>query len=146
MTLGLLISGNLGILILNDILINPELNVLFVFTDSKSTFIIKNCKERNIPVFIGNPRNGKAESFLTKQSNPLLIISVNYLFIVNEDVIQKATKYAVNIHGSLLPKYRGRTPHIWAIINNENVTGVSLHLLTKDCDEGDIIIQKMYQY
>ena len=51
-------------------------------------------------------------------------------------------KFAVNIHGSLLPRYRGRTPHVWAIINNETKTGVTAHLIDDGCDTGDIIKQK----
>jgi methionyl-tRNA formyltransferase len=48
---------------------------------------------------------------------------------------------SVNIHGSLLPKYRGRTPHIWAIINNEVTTGITAHFISEKCDDGDIILQ-----
>jgi methionyl-tRNA formyltransferase len=48
---------------------------------------------------------------------------------------------AFNIHGSLLPKYRGRTPHVWAIINNEKETGITAHKIDRDCDTGDIIRQ-----
>jgi methionyl-tRNA formyltransferase len=47
----------------------------------------------------------------------------------------------VNVHGSLLPRYRGRTPHVWAIINGEKQTGVTLHILDENCDTGDIISQ-----
>jgi methionyl-tRNA formyltransferase len=48
---------------------------------------------------------------------------------------------AFNIHGSLLPKYRGRTPHVWSIINNEKLTGITAHLIDVGCDTGDIIEQ-----
>jgi methionyl-tRNA formyltransferase len=50
--------------------------------------------------------------------------------------------YKFNIHGSLLPKYRGRTPHIWAIINNEKYTGITIHDMALECDAGDILFQK----
>jgi methionyl-tRNA formyltransferase len=42
----------------------------------------------------------------------------------------------------LLPKYRGRTPHVWAIINNEKKTGITIHDITLECDAGDIFLQK----
>jgi len=48
---------------------------------------------------------------------------------------------AFNIHGSLLPKYRGRTPHVWAIINNESETGVTAHVIDEGCDTGPILNQ-----
>lgn len=141
MTVGLLISGNLGNIVLHDILNNKDISLLFVFTDSKSSTIIETCKTKHIKHFVGNPRNGKASIFLNEVDSPEIIFSINYLFIVEEDIINKATKYAINIHGSLLPKYRGRTPHVWAIINNEKISGITAHLMTKGCDEGDIISQ-----
>jgi methionyl-tRNA formyltransferase len=52
-----------------------------------------------------------------------------------------ACDYAINFHGSLLPKYRGRTPHVWAIINGEKETGVTAHLMTGEVDDGDIVKQ-----
>ena len=50
--------------------------------------------------------------------------------------------FSINLHGSLLPKYRGRTPHVWSIINGEKETGITAHLMEKGCDTGDIILQK----
>lgn len=141
MTVGLLISGNLGNIVLHDILSKKDISLLFVFTDSKSGTIIETCKTKQIKHFVGNPRNGKATSFLNDVESPTLILSINYLFIVEEDIINKASKFAINIHGSLLPKYRGRTPHVWAIINNETLTGVTAHLISRGCDEGDIVAQ-----
>ena len=41
-----------------------------------------------------------------------------------------------------MPKYRGRTPHIWAIINNEKYTGITAHFIEEGCDTGDIVFQK----
>lgn len=48
---------------------------------------------------------------------------------------------AINIHGSLLPKYRGRTPHVWAIINGETETGITAHLIDEEVDQGAILRQ-----
>ena len=62
--------------------------------------------------------------------------------MIEEDLISYPLKCAVNVHGSLLPKYRGRTPHVWAIINNEKKTGITAHMITSECDKGAIISQK----
>ncbi len=142
MTIGLLASGNLGSVILNDLITNQEVSLAFVYTDSKSTSIIETCHQYHIPLFVGNPRNGKSFSFLNSADTPQLLLSVNYLFIIEKDVIAKTSGYAINIHGSLLPKYRGRTPHVWAIINNDKITGVTAHIIEEGCDEGDIVLQK----
>src|SRR5690606_33504394 len=64
-----------------------------------------------------------------------------YLFIIDKKIIDLATSIAFNIHGSLLPKYRGRTPHVWSIINNEKFTGITAHIIDEGCDTGDIIEQ-----
>lgn len=136
---GLLASGELGATCIE--LIFQKSNVCFVMTDKGSETIIKLCHKNLIPVFIGNPRKGKAATFL-QQFQAEVILSINYLFIIEQDVINLATRYAINFHGSLLPLYRGRTPHVWAIINNEKETGITAHLITEGCDEGDIVYQE----
>jgi methionyl-tRNA formyltransferase len=138
MKFSLLVSGNLGYQILKKIQTDKEIS--FVLTDSNSEDIIQFCSVHNIPIYLGNPRNGKSSLFLEDKSCDV-ILSINYLYLIDEDIIQIPSKYAINFHGSLLPKYRGRTPHVWAIINNETITGITAHLIDADCDTGDIIEQ-----
>lgn len=138
MTLGLLCSGNLGCEILK--LLFNKYTISCVLTDSRSNDIISFCEFNKLPYFKGNPRNNDCNSFIQDKSCDILL-SVNYLFLINENLIQFPKKYAINIHGSLLPKYRGRTPHVWAIINNEIKTGITAHLIESGCDTGDIIDQ-----
>lgn len=136
MKIGLLISGELGERILNTLAV--KYSVVAVFTDSKSTGIQQFCSTHCIPCFMGNPRNGKVDDFL-KQHTCDLLLSVNYLFIVNSDILNWPSKMAINIHGSILPKYRGRTPHVWSIINDESKAGLTAHLMTDELDGGDIL-------
>jgi methionyl-tRNA formyltransferase len=89
---------------------------------------------------LGNPRNGRFKQFIGEDKLDVFL-SVNYLFLLDKEIINSAS-FAINIHGSLLPKYRGRTPHVWAIINNEKITGVTAHFIDEGCDTGDIIVQK----
>lgn len=138
LNLGVLSSGFLGYETLKKI--EKEYVVSFVFTDSNSTQIIEFCKQKAIPLFKGNPRNNKAVEFI-EGFEVDVICSVNYLFLINENIITKPKKIIFNLHGSLLPKYRGRTPHVWAIINNENKTGITAHVIEKGCDTGAIIEQ-----
>lgn len=138
MKLGVLASGNLGSIVLQHLYDKQE--IAFVCTDSKSDGIIEFCNQKQVPLFTGNPRNGKAKDFY--QDKPIeVLVSVNYLFLIEEDLIAHPSVLAFNIHGSLLPKYRGRTPHVWAIINNEKETGITAHLIDSGCDTGDIIEQ-----
>jgi methionyl-tRNA formyltransferase len=139
MNLALFVSGGLGFAVLNH-LMESKHSVICVYTDSNSTEIIETAKDIHLPIFLGNPRNVRALSFIDAFVIDV-ILSVNYLFLIERSLFSKA-KLAVNIHGSLLPKYRGRTPHVWAIINNELKTGVTAHLIDDGCDTGDIIKQK----
>lgn len=138
MTLGVLCSGNLGLQVLKQLASGYPIS--FVFTDSGSKDIIDYCESKELPIFIGNPRKGNTKDFLTSRSCDVLL-SVNYLFIIEDELINFPKKYAINVHGSLLPKYRGRTPHVWAIINNENKTGITAHLIDSGCDTGDVLEQ-----
>jgi methionyl-tRNA formyltransferase len=136
--LGVLVSGNLGFTILKELKDNYKVN--FVLTDKQSLSILGFCIENQIPFFAGNPRG---RDVINKLNDPGcdLIVSVNYLFLIEKDIIHYPRKIAVNFHGSLLPKYRGRTPHVWAIINNEKKTGITGHIIDENCDTGDIISQ-----
>ena len=134
-------SGNLGYIALKQ-LIDSDINVKVVLTDKKSTSITVICDGHKIPCFKGNPRGGVfIDWFKTIQEQIDVLLSINYLFIIEKDILSLATKYCINFHGSLLPRYRGRTPHVWAIINDEKYTGITAHIMNEKCDDGDIVYQ-----
>jgi methionyl-tRNA formyltransferase len=136
----LLVSGNLGLIALTHL--NKILKPQFVFTDKGSSHIVQYCSNNSIPYYAGNPRKAAVKEIIVKLKCSVLL-SVNYIFIVDEDLLSIATDYAINFHGSLLPKYRGRTPHVWAIINGEKETGITAHLMTGEVDNGPIIKQQV---
>jgi len=138
MEICVLASGKLGLESL--IYLYGQYHVTAVFTDRSSDAIIDFACQHNIKLFIGNPRLKKPELWQTVSCD--ILLSVNYLFIIDQFLISIARLYAINIHGSLLPKYRGRTPHVWAIINGEKKTGITAHKIEAEVDTGDIILQK----
>ncbi|MEC3963970.1 methionyl-tRNA formyltransferase [Flagellimonas halotolerans] len=138
MRLGLLISGGLGRIALSQLQRSHQL--IFVMTDKRSSEIINVCEKSGIRTYTGNPRRGNCSEFIRNVDIDVLI-SVNYLFLIEADLINLPKKCAFNIHGSLLPKYRGRTPHVWAIINDEKWTGITAHVIDEGCDTGDILEQ-----
>lgn len=138
LTLGVLCSGGLGLETLSKIA--EDYAVKFVLTDSNSIGIIDFSIKKNIPFYAGNPRNKKGYNFV-KNFDVDVIASINYLFLIEEDIINHSNKLTFNIHGSLLPKYRGRTPHVWAIINGEDKAGITAHIIDSGCDTGKIIHQ-----
>jgi methionyl-tRNA formyltransferase len=70
-----------------------------------------------------------------------LLISVGYRFIIDKITLNKAM-YAINVHPTLLPKYRGYRSGPFIIINNERETGVTVHFIDEGIDTGDIILQR----
>ncbi len=117
--------------------------VKFIFTHSDQsesgldTYAIKKSYE-----FTYSDSRKKLDFFkdsLKKYKNAILI-SINYRYILPKELFGLFVN-AINIHGSLLPKYRGRTPHVWSIINGEEMAGISCHLIDEGVDTGKIIRQ-----
>jgi methionyl-tRNA formyltransferase len=77
-----------------------------------------------------------------KKVNPDLIVVVAYGQIIPASIIYYPPFGAINVHFSLLPKYRGAAPVQWAILNGESRTGVTIFQLNEKMDEGDILRQK----
>lgn len=136
--IAVLCSGKLGLDTLKKVAKSYQIDC--VFTDKKSEDIIHFTNQSNIPLFKGNPRNKKGYHFI-KDFEIDVIISINYLFLIDTDIINHSKKLTFNLHGSLLPKYRGRTPHVWSIINGETKAGITAHQIDAGCDTGKIIHQ-----
>lgn len=88
------------------------------------------------------PASLKAESFFKqiKELSPDLIVVIAFR-ILPKKLFSLPKSGSINIHGSLLPKYRGAAPINWAIINGEKETGLSAFFLKQKVDTGDIINQ-----
>ncbi|CNJ83369.1 bifunctional UDP-glucuronic acid decarboxylase/UDP-4-amino-4-deoxy-L-arabinose formyltransferase [Yersinia mollaretii] len=76
-----------------------------------------------------------------QQLQPDIIFSFYYRNMLCDDILSSAPRGAFNLHGSLLPKYRGRAPINWALVNGETETGVTLHQMVKKADAGPIVGQ-----
>ena len=83
-------------------------------------------------------RDGRAISIL-RELRPDILVVVAYGRILPDDMLALPRYGAVNVHGSLLPKYRGAAPIQWAVLNGDSVTGVSTMFLASEMDAGDII-------
>lgn len=96
---------------------------------------------QDIPVF--QPvklRDGSALS-LIESLEPELIVVAAYGRILPDDILAYPKKGCINVHSSLLPKYRGAAPIQWAILNGESETGVTIMDVVHDLDAGDILAQ-----
>lgn len=97
---------------------------------------------QNLPVYQPlKMRDGEAEA-LVKQLAPELIVVAAYGKILPEEILNTPPYGSINVHSSLLPKYRGAAPINWAILDGEVETGVSIMYMAKELDAGDVILQK----
>jgi methionyl-tRNA formyltransferase len=103
--------------------------------------VAKLCAEKNI-LFI-TPSAHELVSLIPKIQAlaPDYIFSFYYRFMIPEQILVCAKIAALNMHGSLLPKYRGRAPVNWAILHGETETGATLHVMEVKPDAGDIVGQ-----
>jgi methionyl-tRNA formyltransferase len=77
-----------------------------------------------------------------RAADPDFLFSFYYRYMLNEAWLAVPRRGALNMHGSLLPKYRGRAPVHWAILNGESVTGASLHYMVEKPDAGALVDQQ----
>lgn len=95
--------------------------------------------EHGLPVYQpAKLRDGEALSVL-KELQPDILVVVAYGKLLPNDMLELPKFGAVNVHGSLLPKYRGSAPIQRAVLNGESVTGVSTMYLAEEMDAGDVI-------
>lgn len=105
------------------------------------TSVKEYCLAHNIPVFQPTKlRDGTAlEQIRTLE--PELIVVAAYGRILPEDILNASPKGCINVHSSLLPRYRGAAPINWAILNGDRETGVTIMHMAAELDAGDIISQ-----
>lgn len=101
---------------------------------------VKQLAERHgLPVFQPvKMRDGTALEML-KSLAPDILVVVAYGRILPDDILALPKYGAINVHGSLLPKYRGAAPIQWSVLNGDEVTGVTTMYLASEMDTGDII-------
>lgn len=97
--------------------------------------------ENNIPVYAPDDINHPLWIDRIKALEAEVIFSFYYRNLIGDEILNSVPVGAFNLHGSLLPKYRGRAPLNWALLNGESETGVTLHRMVKRADAGEIIAQ-----
>jgi len=103
--------------------------------------VAKLCSDQNIPYITPNVNELSDLVPKLKTLAPDYIFSFYYRFMIPAQILACAKIAALNMHGSLLPKYRGRAPVNWAILHGETETGATLHSMEAKPDAGDIVGQ-----
>ncbi|HAZ7245261.1 TPA: bifunctional UDP-4-amino-4-deoxy-L-arabinose formyltransferase/UDP-glucuronic acid oxidase ArnA [Escherichia coli] len=123
-----------------------EISAIFTHTDNpgeKAFYgsVARLAAERGIPVYAPDNVNHPLWVERIAQLSPEVIFSFYYRHLICDEILQLAPRGAFNLHGSLLPKYRGRAPLNWVLVNGETETGVTLHRMVKRADAGAIVAQ-----
>lgn len=101
------------------------------------------CNENDI-LFVSPPSLDEAFYELFKSWKPDICLSIYYRRILKSRYLSIPPMGFINLHPSLLPKYRGSMPTLWALFNNEKEVGSTIHYIDEGIDTGDIIAQKKY--
>ena len=99
------------------------------------------CQEKHLPFITPNANELVAITPKITALAPDYIFSFYYRYMIPAPILACARIAALNMHGSLLPKYRGRAPVNWAILHGETQTGATLHVMEVKPDAGDIVGQ-----
>jgi UDP-4-amino-4-deoxy-L-arabinose formyltransferase/UDP-glucuronic acid dehydrogenase (UDP-4-keto-hexauronic acid decarboxylating) len=132
-----------------DALLRAGFEVVGVFTypdSDEETIWFDSVAERaarnEIPVFSPDDINHPVWVEKIRALKPDILFSFYYRDLVREPILEIPRAGCLNLHGSLLPKYRGRAPINWVLLNGESESGVTLHYMTPRPDDGDIVCQR----
>ncbi len=99
-------------------------------------------KKNQLPVFCPQNVNTPEWIEVIRKISPEVIFSFYYRNLLSRDILMIPSAGSLNLHGSLLPAYRGRCPVNWVLVKGEQRTGVTLHHMIEEPDAGDIVGQK----
>ncbi len=124
-------------------------NIVFVLTNNKNAGVINRCKKLAVPVFVVNNSNFEHPDSLLqllKKNEIDWIVLAGFLRKIHPDLIAAFPDRIINIHPALLPRYGGKGMfghhvHEAVVAAGEKESGISIHLVNKNYDEGAIVFQ-----
>lgn len=139
-----------GNTVLKALLNEARVNVRAVFTVKydhpfpyyEERQLLELCREKRIACYYGVKVGDDEGITLLRQHAPDLILVATFKQMLGQNVLSLPRLGVVNLHPSLLPRYRGPCPTQAALFNDEEVTGVTAHYVTEKLDEGNILLQK----
>ncbi len=138
---------NVGCLCLEELLREgTDIRLIFTHEDSPGEEIwfasVRELADRHGIPYLTTSINEPENRAKVAEISPYFLFSFYYRNMISPEVLNLATKGALNLHGSYLPGYRGRVPVNWAVINGETETGATLHYMEAKPDAGDIVDQE----
>ena len=139
-------GSNLLNLIKHSKLKNSKFSIKIIFSNDKKAAGLKYAKKYRIPFKTLNYKNKKIaeKNSLSKlkEKKIKIICLAGFMKILSADFIKRFKGKILNIHPSLLPKYKGLNTHIRVLKNKERYSGCTVHLVNSKLDAGKIILQK----
>jgi len=125
---------------------NSPISINLIFSNTSKARGLKLSNQFNIKRYVSSFKNYKVAEAkildLLNKENIKFICLAGFMKILSKNFIKKFSGKIVNIHPSLLPKYKGLNTHIKAIQNKDKVAGCTVHFVTAKLDSGKIILQK----
>ena len=103
--------------------------------------VARTAASQGIPVHAPESPNHPLWIDRIQEMKPDVILSAHYRRMIGREVLSICPDRCFNLHASLLPKFRGRAPLNWALVEGASETGVTLHHMTMEPDAGDIVAQ-----
>jgi methionyl-tRNA formyltransferase len=123
-----------------------DIRLIFTHEDSPTEQIwfasVRELADRHGIPYITSDINLPENVAKVKEIAPDFLLSFYYRNMIKPVILEIPANGALNLHGSYLPKYRGRVPINWAVINGETETGATLHYMVEKPDAGDIVDQE----
>lgn len=124
-----------------------KIQAVFTYADSPNEgswfdSVAELAARRHFPVYAPDDINHPIWVERIRQMQPDILFSFYYRDLLKKELLAIPPAGCLNLHGSLLPKYRGKAPLNWALVNGEKETGVTLHYMTPRPDDGDIVCQQ----
>ena len=125
---------------------NSPISINLVFSNTSRAKGLRLSNQFNIKKYVSSFKNYKTAEAkilnLLNKENIKFICLAGFMMILSKSFIKKFSGKIVNIHPSLLPKYKGLDTHIKAIQNKDKIAGCTVHFVTAKLDSGKIILQK----
>jgi len=125
---------------------NSPISIDLIFSNTSKAKGLKFSDQFNIEKYVSSFKNSKIAEIkilnLLKKKNIRFICLAGFMKILSKSFIKKFRGKIVNMHPSLLPKYKGLDTHIKAIQNKDKLAGCTVHFVTAKLDSGKIILQK----
>lgn len=119
-------------------------NIELLIVNNKDAKAIERAKKLNVNYTYNNCNDIDEIISIIKDINPTLILLAGYMKVLPQKFVTEFNKKIINIHPSLLPKYKGLNAVEQALANNEEEIGVTIHYVDEHVDTGEIIAQKSF--